>query len=61
VGYAFGSFGWGGQAVGEIEKVMKDLAWDLPIPGDKIKYIPDDDELNDVKETGRKIAEQIKG
>jgi flavorubredoxin len=59
IGFAFGSFGWGGQAVGQIEDVMNDLKWEIPIPGTKIKYIPDEDELNDVKELGRKLGEQL--
>ena len=60
MGFAFGSFGWGGQAVGQIEEVMKDLKWEIPIEGTKIKYIPDEDELNNVKELGRKLGEQLK-
>jgi flavorubredoxin len=60
IGLAFGSFGWGGQAPGEIEKVMQDLKWEIPIDKIKIKYIPDDDEYGSVKETGMKLAEHIK-
>jgi flavorubredoxin len=59
IGFAFGSFGWGGQAVGEIEKVMKDLGWEIPIECTKIKYIPDDDELEAVKETGKQLGEKL--
>ena len=57
LGFVFGSYGWGGQAVGQIEEVLKDLKWDLPIEGLKIKYIPDDDELENVKEVGKKLGE----
>ena len=60
MGFAFGSFGWGGQAVGQIEEVMNDLKWEIPIEGTKIKYIPDEDELNNMKEIGRKLGEQLK-
>jgi len=60
IGFAFGSFGWGGQAVGQIEDVMKDLKWELPIEGSKIKYIPDEDELNNMKEIGKKLGDIMK-
>lgn len=60
IGFAFGSYGWGGQAVGEIENVLKEMRWELPIEGMKLKYIPDEDEMRSVKETGRKLGEYIK-
>ena len=60
IGFAFGSYGWGGQAIGEIEKVMKDLSWELPFDGININYIPEVNELKKVKETGNKLAKYIK-
>ena len=59
-GFAFGSYGWGGQAVGEIEQVMKDLSWDIPQQGIKIQYIPDEHELNEVKKTGKNLVKYLK-
>ncbi|MDP6154721.1 MAG: FprA family A-type flavoprotein [Candidatus Thermoplasmatota archaeon] len=58
-GFAFGSFGWGGQAVGEIEKVMEVLGWELPVKGINLKYIPDDDELLATKGVGNDLAKLI--
>lgn len=60
IGFAFGSYGWGGQAVGEIEKIMKELKWELPMEGVNINYIPDDDELKKVKETGKELGKHLK-
>lgn len=60
VGFSFGSFGWGGQSVGDIEVVMKELGWDIPFEGRKIKYIPDEQELNDLKEIGRDLGKKLK-
>ncbi len=60
IGFAFGSFGWGGQAVGQIEEVLNALKWELPVEGLKIKFIPDDDELNNVKDVGKKLGEMLK-
>lgn len=60
IGYAFGSYGWGGQAVGEIEKVMKELKWELPFEGVNLKYIPDDEELSNVKGMGNELGKILK-
>jgi flavorubredoxin len=60
IGFAFGSYGWGGQAVKEVETTMNDLGWDMPVEGLKIQYIPDEEELNGVKEIGKKLGEVIK-
>ena len=60
IGYAFGSYGWGGQSVGEMEEVMKGLGWDMPIAGTKLKFIPDDKELVDMKDVGLKLGEHLK-
>jgi flavorubredoxin len=59
IGLAFGSYGWGGQAVGQLEDVMKDLKWELPMEAVKIKYIPDDSELEEVRELGKKFGAHI--
>ncbi len=59
IGLAFGSFGWGGQAVGEIEKLMQELGWDLPNKSININYIPDEEELSNVKKAGKSLAEYI--
>ncbi len=56
IGAAFGSYGWGGQAVGEIEKVMRDLKWELPVEKINIKYVPDDEELVMVRKIGNKLG-----
>ena len=56
VGFVFGSYGWGGQAVGEIEKILKELHWDLPEKSINVNYIPDEDDLNNAKKVGNKIV-----
>jgi flavorubredoxin len=60
IGFVFGSYGWGGQAVGEIEKILKDLSWDMPFDSININYIPDEEELNNAKDIGRKIGKYLK-
>jgi flavorubredoxin len=60
IGFAFGSFGWSGQAVGEMEAVMKSLGWELPLAGVNLKYVPGEEELRQVKEMARELARYLK-
>ncbi len=60
IGLAFGSYGWGGQAVGQVEDVLRELEWELPIDKIRIKYIPDPEELDEVRKTGAKLARMVK-
>jgi len=60
IGFSFGSFGWGGQAVSEIKQVLEDLKWDIPLESIKIKYIPDEEELDLVRDSGKKLGEYLK-
>ena len=60
VGLVFGSYGWGGQAVGEIKKILEGLNWDMPFESINLNYIPDEKELKEVKNTGKKLGEYIR-
>ena len=60
IGFAFGSYGWGGQAIKEIETVMRNLTWEMPLPTINIQYIPDEEELDKVGKAGQKLAELVK-
>lgn len=59
VGFVFGSFGWGGQAVGQIEEVVKELKWEMPVESINIKFIPDEEELEKVKQSGKELGKII--
>ena len=60
VGFAFGSYGWAGKSREDIETVMSELGWEMPVPGISINYVPDDPELDAVREAGRAIGQHIK-
>jgi len=60
IGFVFGSYGWGGQAVGEIEKIVKDLSWNIPFDSVNLNYIPDENEYVDVKKIGEKLGKYLK-
>ncbi|MBD3306131.1 MBL fold metallo-hydrolase [candidate division KSB3 bacterium] len=53
IGLAFGSYGWSGQSVGQIEDVLNACGFDL-LSRIRTQYIPDDATL-------QSITEQVKG
>jgi flavorubredoxin len=60
IGFAFGSYGWSGQAAAQIEEVMKELKWKLPKEVVKINYIPENEELENLKNIGRELGDILK-
>lgn len=57
VGIAFGSYGWGGQSISDIENILEASKFELPVKGLKTQWVPDMAELDDLK---NKIREVIK-
>lgn len=60
IGFAFGSYGWGGQAVGEIEKVMAELNWELPLSSLNLQWVPDAQGFELARERGSQLGRIIK-
>jgi flavorubredoxin len=58
IGVAFGSYGWSGGAVKEINSVFEELKFEIMEPL-QVKYRPTEDELSKAYELGVKIAEKI--
>lgn len=48
IGFAFGSYGWGGQSVPELEKILISMGFTI-IPSFSCNYIPDDEAINKLK------------
>jgi flavorubredoxin len=59
IGFVFGSYGWSGQAVGEIEKYLTDLKWELPEKSINLNFIPDEGELKELNKIATKLAQHI--
>jgi flavorubredoxin len=57
IGYAFGSYGWGGQSVSELEKFIEDAGWGNPVKGTKLEYVPEESELDAMRKTGNELAD----
>ncbi|MEW6008771.1 MAG: flavodoxin domain-containing protein [Candidatus Omnitrophota bacterium] len=56
----FGSFGWAGGAIAEIENVLREAALEITQPSLSIKYVPDDKELENCYNWGKDFAQRIK-
>ncbi|MGQ9559162.1 MAG: FprA family A-type flavoprotein [Candidatus Oleimicrobiaceae bacterium] len=59
IGFAFGSYGWGGQAVAEIEQVFTTLGWQVPVSGARVQWVPDEGQLAQLAEQGRALARSV--
>jgi flavorubredoxin len=60
IGFSFGSYGWGGQAMGEIEGAIKAMGWELPEKGVSLKFIPGEDEMAALRATGQRLGEIVR-
>jgi len=59
LGFAFGSYGWGGQGAKEVAAALKDMGMEIPIEAVNLPYLPDPDELASVKDTGKRLGELL--
>ncbi len=59
IGAAFGSYGWGGQSVGQLEEFLKEMKVELAVPGLKIQYVPDNKELEECYKLGRIVGGKL--
>lgn len=45
---AFGSYGWGGQSVGQVEDMLKDCGFDIFTDKIRVQYIPSKEAMNEI-------------
>ncbi|MCM8796951.1 MAG: flavodoxin domain-containing protein [Candidatus Omnitrophica bacterium] len=57
----FGSYGWAGGAVKEIEEIIKEAGMEIFSPGIAVKYLPDEDEFKRCFDFGVSFAKKIAG
>lgn len=56
---AFGSYGWGGEAVKQLTKGLLECGFDIVNDGYRSQWVPDDTELNNCKEYGKQFAKAV--
>jgi anaerobic nitric oxide reductase flavorubredoxin len=57
---AFGSYGWAGGAVKEIEGALKEAGIEPALPGISFKFVPDETEYQKCYAFGRSFGELLK-
>lgn len=61
LGAVFGSYGWSGEAVRQVEARLQGLKMRLPEPGLKVKLEPTDEDLQEARAFGRRLAAHLTG
>ncbi|MDD3117644.1 MAG: FprA family A-type flavoprotein [Victivallales bacterium] len=59
IGAAFGSFGWSGEGVAQVETYLRDMNVEIVADSIKQKYVPKTDDLQRCYEQGRKVGEEL--
>jgi len=57
---AFGSYGWSGEAIKNIEQRFKQLNFDMPVGSFKVQFNPSEKQLNEAFEFGKKFIQSIR-
>ena len=61
IGAAFGSYGWSGEAVGQVSQYLEDMKFTLAAPGLKVLYGPTEEDLQNCVALGQQIGQMVKG
>ena len=59
LGATFGSFGWSGEAVSLMNKALEEMKIDVIEDGLKIKYVPNEENLDECREMGRRVGKAV--
>jgi len=59
IGAAFGSYGWSGEAVKELNGLLEDMKVELVSDGLKTVYVPDEQILEEAVNLGRSVGRRI--
>jgi flavorubredoxin len=61
IGAAFGSYGWSGEAAGQVREILEAMKVSLVEEDLKVKYVPDEEALVRCIALGSSIAKKLKG
>ena len=59
VATAFGSYGWSGEAVGQVRGMLEEMKIDLVDEGLRLKFVPDGGALKQCFQLGLKVAKDV--
>ncbi|HER43839.1 MAG TPA: FprA family A-type flavoprotein [Candidatus Eisenbacteria bacterium] len=61
IGAAFGSYGWSGEAAGQVEELLEGMKVEIAGEAPRVKYVPDKEMLENCRNLGRAIADKLRG
>ncbi len=61
MGAVFGSYGWGGEAIGHVEEILTGMGAELAAESVRVVYVPDDAALQSCRRMGQAVAAKLKG
>jgi len=59
VGFAFGSYGWSGEAAADVQEVLSEAGMQTPEDPMRIKYVPEPEDLEAVVQAGHRLADAL--
>ncbi|MDD4356413.1 MAG: FprA family A-type flavoprotein [Smithellaceae bacterium] len=60
IGAVFGSFGWSGESVKDLEAILKEMKVEIVAEPVSVKHVPGEDVLEKCSELGRTVAAELK-
>ncbi|PKN04886.1 MAG: MBL fold metallo-hydrolase [Deltaproteobacteria bacterium HGW-Deltaproteobacteria-9] len=60
IGAVFGSFGWSGESVKDLEAILKEMKVEIVAESVSVKHVPGQDVLEKCSEMGRMVAAELK-
>ncbi len=60
IGAAFGSYGWSGESVRDLEQILKDMKVEIASPAVSVRFVPDNAVLEKCRELGKTMAAELK-
>ena len=59
VGAAFGSYGWSGEAVGQVSAILEKMKVELVGEGLRVQYVPTEEDLEQCRALGETVAKRL--
>ena len=59
VGAAFGSYGWSGEGVSQVNAILKEMNVELVSDGLSVQFVPDETSLDKCRELGKFVAARL--
>ena len=59
IGAAFGSYGWSGESVRDLEVILKEMKVEIAAPSVSIRNVPNEGALEICSELGKTVAAQL--